>query len=129
MAPERRKAFIIMVTTFLIGILVGILSTILWSKYAGIGRPTGWRDGGRERFIQKILSVVEADSVQAQRMRPLLNQTMTRIDSLQHTTGREVHTLVDSLEIKLQPILNPEQLKKLNQFHQRGRELRKKQHQ
>ena len=126
MTAEKRRALIIIGATFIIGILVGILAAGIWNKYTGTGRrPIGWSDGGRERFIQKILTVVEADSAQARQMRPLLNQTMTRIDSLHSYTDREVHAVVDSLEILLQPILNPEQQEKMRQFHARGRERRR----
>ena len=127
MTQERRRAFIIVATMFIAGVLVGILATGVWHKYSGSGRrPMGWREGGKERFLQKILSIAEADSLQAKQMRPIMNEAMSRIDYLQQTTDREVRAVVDSLGLKLEPILRPEQLQKLKEFHERGRPDRNK---
>jgi hypothetical protein len=123
MTPERKTALITILTTLVIGILIGALSVGLWSKQSRGGRPSAsWRKDGKEVFIKKILSVAGADSIQENQLRPIINETIAEIDSLQKQTDREVAKVVDSLEIRLQPILNERQLQNLKEFHRRGRE-------
>lgn len=123
MTPERKKALITIMTTLIIGILIGALAVGLWSKQSRGGRPGG-RQSGKEAFVERIFTVVEADSAQAKQLRPLINETMAQIDSLQKHTDREVSKVVDSLEVKLQPILNEKQMQQLKEFHRKGRERR-----
>ena len=123
MTPERKRALITILTTLVIGILIGALGVGLWSKQSQRGRSSaGWRKDGKEAFVKKIFSVVEADSAQAKQLRPLINETMAQIDSLQKQTDREVSKVVDFLEVKLQPILNEKQMQQLKEFHRRGRQ-------
>jgi hypothetical protein len=122
MTSERKRALITIMTTLVIGILIGALGVGLWSKQSRGGRPSAsWRQSGKEAFINKIFSVVEADSVQAKQLRPIINETMTEIDSLQEQTNHQVAKVVDSLEVKLRPILTEKQMQKLKEFHSRGR--------
>lgn len=123
MTPERKRALITILTTLVIGIFIGALGVGLWSKQNQRARSSaGWRKDGKEAFIKKIFSVVDADSAQAKQLRPLINETIAQIDSLQKHTDREVAHVVDSLEIELQPFLSEKQLQKLREFHRRGRE-------
>jgi hypothetical protein len=123
MTPERKKALITIMTTLVIGILIGALSVGLWSKQSQRARSSaGWRKDGKEAFVKKLFSVVEADSTQAKQLRPYINETIAQIDSLQKHTDREVANVVDSLEVKLKPILTEKQMQKLKEFHRRGRE-------
>lgn len=118
MTSERKRALITIMTTLVIGILIGALGVGLWSKQSRRGRPAGWRENGKEAFIQKIFSVVDADSLQAKQLRPILFETMAKIDTLQKHTDREVSKVVDSLGIKLDPILSDQQMQKLKEFQQ-----------
>lgn len=124
MTPERKRALITIMTTLVIGILIGALSVGLWSKRSHGGRPAGWRLSGKEAFVKKIFSVIEADSAQAKQIRPLINETITQIDSLQKHTDKEVTKVIDSLEVKLRPILSEKQMQQLKEFHRKGRERR-----
>ena len=123
MTPERKRALITILTTLFIGILIGALGVGLWSKQSQRVRSSAnWRKDGKEAFIKKIFTVVEADSAQAKQLRPLINETMAQIDSLQKQTDRDVSKVVDSLEVKLQPILTEKQMQQLKEFHRRGRQ-------
>ncbi len=124
MTPERKRALITIMTTLVIGILIGALSVGLWSKQSRGGRPLGWRQSGKAVFVKKIFAVIEADSAQGKQLRPLINETITQIDSLQKHTDRQVATVIDSLEVKLRPILTEKQMQQLKEFHRRGRERR-----
>jgi len=125
MTPERKKALITILTTLVIGILIGALGVGLWSKQSQRVRSSAnWRKDGKEAFVKKIFTVVEADSAQAKQLRPLLNETMAEIDSLQKQTDLEVTKVLDSFEVKLRPILSEKQMQQLKEFHRRGKERR-----
>jgi hypothetical protein len=122
MTPERKRALITILATLVIGILIGALGVGLWSKQSQRTRSANWHKAGKEAFVKKIFTVVEADSALAKQLRPLINETMAQIDSLQKQTDREVSKVVDSLEVKLQPILTEKQLQQLKEFHRRARQ-------
>lgn len=123
MTPERKRAIGLMIATLIIGILIGALGAGL------VGRqmrkpPMAWREEGKEMFIRRLMKIAGADSAQARQIRPLMMEAIARIDTLQRHTDREVRGVIDSLEVKLKPILTEEQLKQLKEFHRRGREAR-----
>jgi len=123
MTPERKRALITILATLVIGILIGALGVGLWSKQNQRSRSSSnWRKDGKEAFVKKIFTVVEADSALAKQLRPLINETIAQIDSLQKQTDREVSKVVDSLEVKLQPILTEKQMHQLKEFHRRTRQ-------
>jgi deoxyribodipyrimidine photolyase-like uncharacterized protein len=123
MTTERKKALLMMGTTLIVGILIGALSVGLWEKQSRKGgKPSAsWRQEGKEVFMQRIIKEANADSIQARQMKPLMMETMARIDSLQMETDKKVRSVVDSFEEKLKPILREDQLLKLREFHRRGR--------
>jgi hypothetical protein len=123
MTPERKRALLMIGATLIIGILIGALGMGLWSKQSRRGGKSSaaWRQEGKEVFMQRILKEANADSLQAKQMKPLMLETMASIDSLQKQTDKNVHAVVDSFEEKLKPILREDQLKKLQEFHRRGR--------
>jgi hypothetical protein len=123
MTTERKKALLMMGATLIVGILIGALSVGLWEKQSRRGgKPSAsWRQEGKEVFMQRIIKEANADSIQARQMKPLMMETMARIDSLQMETDKKVRSVVDSFEEKLKPILREDQLLKLREFHRRGR--------
>jgi hypothetical protein len=121
MKPERKKALISISITLIIGILIGALTVGLLGRNAQSRQRANWQKDGREKFIEKILNVAEADAEQAKQIRPFLYETMNKIDSLQKKTDRDVESVIHELETKLTPILSEKQMEKLQQFHRRGR--------
>jgi hypothetical protein len=123
MTTERKKALLMMGSTLIVGILIGALGVGLWEKQSRKGgKPSAsWRQEGKEVFMQRIIKEANADSIQARQMKPLMMETMARIDSLQMETDKKVHSVVDSFEENLKPILREDQLLRLREFHRRGR--------
>ncbi|MEQ1584607.1 MAG: hypothetical protein ABL895_01915 [Cyclobacteriaceae bacterium] len=123
MTPERKRALLMIGATLIIGILIGVLGMGLWSKQSRRGGKSSatWRQEGKEVFMQRIIKEANADSLQAKQMKPLMMETMARIDSLQNETDKNVHAVLGSFEEKLKPILREDQLKKLQEFHRKGR--------
>ncbi len=123
MTPERKRALITISATLIIGILIGALSIGLWNKQGGGGRPSGGqKQHGKEAFVKKIFSVIKADTATARQLRPLINETMAQIDSLQKHTDEEMGKVIHSFEVKVQPLISEKQMQQLKDFHQRGRE-------
>jgi hypothetical protein len=127
MTSERKRALITIMATLIIGVLIGALGVGLWNKQGRSGKPLGGgRLHGKEAFVKKVLSVIEADSLQANQLRPLINETVAQIDSLQKRTDHEMKKVIDSFEVKAQPLLTEKQMHQLKEFHQRGREKQRR---
>lgn len=107
--------------TLIIGILIGALGVGLWGNQSRRGgkASAGGRQGSKEVLMQRIIKEVEADSLQAKQMKPLMLETVANIDSLQMETDKKVRAVLVSFEEKLVPILRADQLKKLQEFHRR----------
>ncbi len=125
MTTERKRALITIMATLVIGILIGALGVGLWSKQSRGSRSSAGQHG-KEAFVKKILTVVEADSDQAKELRPLINETVAQIDLLQMRADGEMKKVIDSFEGKAQSILTEKQMQQLKEFHQRGRERNRK---
>ncbi len=123
MTTDRKRALLMITITLIIGILIGALGVGLWGKQTRRGgKPSAnGRQDGKEAFMQRILKEANADSLQAKQMRPLMIETMARIDSLQMETDNKVRSVINSFEEDIKPILREDQLKKLQEFHRRGR--------
>jgi hypothetical protein len=120
MTFERKKAIAIMIATLIAGILIGVLGTGIFARqhyrHAGGQYFDKSQRSSRYGFAEKILRVTDADSVQAKQMRPVIERTMTKIDTLQNQTNAQVRALTDSMIVELKPFLKVEQLEKLNGF-------------
>jgi hypothetical protein len=122
MTSERQKALLIMAVTLVIGIIIGSLATGMFARQFYHGRG-GHRTDGREisegrrgNLVDRIYKTVKADSGQRLLMKPIIDQTMARIDNLQARSRAEARVVLDSLKIKLRPILRTEQVGQLEEF-------------
>jgi hypothetical protein len=121
MKPERKRALISISITLVIGILIGALTVGLLGRNAQGRQRADWKKEGREKFVEMILNVAEADAEQAKQIRPLIYEAMDKVDSLQKKTDHDVESVIDGFELKLTPILSQKQMEQLQQFHRRGR--------
>ncbi len=128
MTTERRKALLMMSVTFAIGMLIGVLGTGFFARHFYHGR---WSMDKREisgkprgNFATKIFQVVKADSAQAKAMKPIIEGTMAKIDSVQGAGERDARALMEGLKQKLVPILKPEQIERLEKFASRKQKSR-----
>jgi len=122
MTPERKRALLTMGATFVIGIVIGALATGMFARqfYHGRGgkRVEGreMREGRRGTLTEKIFKVVKADSDQKKQMKPIIDQTMSRLDEIEDKSNHDVYTQLDSLKTKLRTILAAEQMERLEHF-------------
>lgn len=123
MTTDRKRAVFFLSLTLIIGILIGALIP----GFVGRFRHRDGKDmrGGKDnkevvskhdRFTHMILRVVKSDSVQAKIIRPIVEEAASRIDELEKGSNASMAMIMDSMKLKLQPILTPEQLQKLNDF-------------
>ncbi len=126
MKPERKRALISISITLIIGILIGALTVGLLGRNAQNRQRANGQKEDREKFVERILNVAEADAEQAKQIRPYLYETMDKIDSLQKRTDHDVQSVLSTLETKLRPILSEKQMEQLQKFHRRDRSEKSK---
>lgn len=133
MTAERRKALLFLIVTLVIGILIGSLVPGMYGRMR--------REGGREKgkveqrgerrpdrrmgFQRMIYRITQADSAQRLQIQPILDETSAKIETLEKESNGRMTGIMDSMKIKLQPILNQEQIKKLEDYSQKTRSRRK----
>ena len=122
MTSDRKKALVMVVATFVIGITIGALVTGLIAREFYHGRG-GRRGEGREKhegrrgtLTEKIFKVVKADESQKKLMKPIIDQTISTLDEIEDKSNQDAYAQLDTLKIKLQPILNSDQSEKLDHF-------------
>lgn len=122
MTSDRRKAILMMAATFVVGIAIGALVTGMLARqfYHGRGGKRGegreMREGRRGTLTEKIFKVVKADESQKKLMKPIIDQTILTLDEIEDKSNQDAYAQLDSLKIKLQPILNSDQSEKLDHF-------------
>src|SRR6478736_8010330 len=116
MTAERKKALFMMGATFVIGIVIGVLATGLFARqfYHGRGGKRGegkeMREGRRGTLTDKIFKVVKADAKQKELIKPIIDQTMSHLDEIEDKSNQDAYAQLDSLKVKLGPILAPDQM-------------------
>lgn len=133
MTAERRKALLFLTVTLVIGILIGSLVPGLYGRM----RREGGREKGRveqrgERrsdrrmgFQKMIYRITQADSAQRLQIQPILDETAGKIEALEKESNGRMIGIMDSMKLRLRPILNPEQMKKLEDYSQKSRSRRR----
>jgi len=122
MTAERKKALLMMAATFVIGIVIGALVTGMLARqfYHGRGGKRGegreMREGRRGTLTEKIFKIVKADASQKKLMKPIIDQTISHLDEIEDKSNQDAYVQLDSLKVKLSPILAPEQIEKLDKF-------------
>src|SRR5260221_6271508 len=118
MTPERRKALLLMGATFVVGIIIGVLATGMFarqfyhSRDGFRGERKEMREGRRGTLTDKIFKIVKADSSQKKLMKPIINQTISRLDDVEEQSNKDAYAQLDSLKVKLQPILASGQMER-----------------
>jgi hypothetical protein len=128
MTSERKKAILTLTGTLIIGILLGMLIPGLFHKVRGRGEG-GYSDrrGGseiehkREWFTGTIYRIIQPDSAQAKQIKPITQWAAARIDSLETSSNEGLAAVMDSVKMKLKPIITQEQFKRLDDFDARAK--------
>ena len=124
MKSERTKAVSLMLLTFIVGIMIGIfIPGLVFRFHTRNNPPPGFRNmpPPHERFERMLFGVIHPDSLQIEKIKPLTHETTALIDTVQSHANKQIKIIIDSMKIKLQPILTPEQQKNLEEFGNRAR--------
>ena len=125
MTSERRKSILILCATLIVGILLGLLVPGFFHKYRGgqHGRGGSNRGGGhkKEWFAGTIYRVVKPDSTQAKQIKPITEWASQQIEAAEVESNAKLSAIMDSVKVQLKPILNEEQLKRLDEFDARAK--------
>lgn len=122
MTSERKRAILIVILTLLVGIIIGSLATGMMARQHYNGSRNELRNNRSENqmgFLKKIITVTDADKEQETTMKPILERTIGRLDSLQENSSRKAQEQMDAMLLELEPILRKDQLEKLKEFGER----------
>lgn len=126
MTSERKKAIATLSATLLVGIFIGILVPGFVGRFREGGRhPMEVRgrrgDDKKAWFEHTLYKVVQPDSAQAQKIKPITAWASEQVAQIENTSNQELSKVMDSVNVQLKPIVTPEQLKRLDNFSERAR--------
>ena len=99
MTTERIKSIGILIATLIIGIFLGLLIPGFYYKATGEHRqnrePNSALKPERKAdwFVQKLNEIVEPDSLQKEKIKPLFSWAGSRLDSVDHCFSRDQKSL------------------------------------
>jgi len=82
----------------------------------------GHRDSKRDWLTHAIVRIVKPDSAQMKDIRPLTAEAAASIGELEQTSNERMSSIMDSLKLKLKPILTDEQNQRLEDFSKKARQ-------
>jgi hypothetical protein len=124
MTNERRKAVFTLGGTLIIGFLLGMLIPGLFQKIREHrGRPERGIESEHKRdwFTGTINHIVKPDSAQARKIKPVTDWASARIDSLETSSNRDLAVVLDSVKMRIKPMVTAEQFKRLDEFDARAK--------
>lgn len=130
MTAERRKAVLFLSITLVIGILIGALLPGLFYRFHSKGKKEGGEKeerhsgGKRDGFVHMIYKTIHPDSVQKQKIEPILKDASEKIEKLEAHSNEQLTAIMDSVKVKLLPILNEKQKKSFEKYISRNQEHR-----
>jgi hypothetical protein len=119
MMNTKTKSAIIIISTLLIGMILGSLITGSFMKNRAFDRIAELRN--ERGFVKRIERIIRPDAAQQARVREILAQHFEKM----HRLGEEIRvtfkTMNDSLIKDLEPILRPEQIERFKKRMDRMR--------
>ena len=86
------------------------------------------RKDPKGNFSNRIYRITEADSVQAKKMKPVVDRASKRLEALRLSFQKQEKRVMDSLSLQVKPMLKEDQWKRLDDFnyHYQDRAQRRK---
>jgi hypothetical protein len=84
----------------------------------------------KEGFVMKLLRVMDANEKQQTELKPIIENYVHKIDSVQEYRQTETKALLLELQSKIKPLVSDDQFQKLQSFNSKtmGRSLREPRH-
>ncbi len=126
------KAGTLLALTFVVGAITGVLGGGAWRQSRDFrpppredqrGGPGQGRGGGQRGFVEQTLQMLEPrDSAQEAALRPLLQHTDDQNHTIVTGARQTMNAELDSLRVKLVPLLDAGQLERYDEFRQRSQQ-------
>jgi hypothetical protein len=129
MKTERIRSIGILVATLLVGFILGLLTRGVFSKVAGRRDQEKHADRGeheRQRkgdwLVSTIDRVVDPDKEQLEKIKSITSWASVQLDSIEGSANRRAAGILDSVRVRLRPILNDEQWHKFEKFDRKAKD-------
>ncbi|MBC8455986.1 hypothetical protein H8D59_01940 [bacterium] len=120
---SKTKSIIIIVSALILGVILGVLTNGMFMHHQH-ERLIGMRH--KAGFTREFEHVVNpADEQQSEKIRDILDDFHQEFRTLGDGHFEEIQMLFDSLKSRLEPTLSEEQIKRLNQHHEKMRFCKK----
>jgi hypothetical protein len=117
MTPERKRALLIIIATFLAGLLIGALTIgLINHNTRPSATPRVWTDQEKEAYVEGALKQLELRSDKTEEVRSIMRGTIRQIDSMRHSLDGRIRHRVDSMDNVLSGILTAEQMQLLKDY-------------
>ena len=119
---------ILVFAVFFIGIATGILITNFYETRVA-GSPPDLRDnrgrsGSGQRDVNKVHDFLGLDQAQRQRVNSILDEGRTEVGKLRAESRPKVEAIEEQTQARIREVLNPDQLKRYEEFRRNVRERR-----
>lgn len=127
MNRARMKSIIALIATLAIGIFLGLLIPPVIHRmtnrnHTQIGPPTGQPMHKNRWFVGTLNRVIQPDSVQAQKIKPITDWAAVRIDSIERSANAEMSRVLDSVHTQIMPLITTQQQDRLQNFRTRAQQ-------
>jgi len=119
----NRKAVLLVIGVFILGILVGGLALFVAERRVFSGPSDR---GGTNRVVQQLTNDLQLNAEQQQKLESILEETRTRYNSLYESIRPERERIRQEGRDRIRAILSPEQRTKFDEFVRRLDERRNK---
>ena len=113
MNTNQSKSFLLLITTLLIGIVIGMLANGYWTRH----RIADMRQTMEKAdlFIEEIQETLSLDEATAEQIRPILAVHFARMKEIQQGFRQEMRGEREQFRAALEPHLSAEQMDRLEQ--------------
>ena len=118
----KAKSLIILITTFLLGIILGVVGSNLFIPRHVRGKLDRMRTP--EGFVAVYERIIQPAAAQKDTLDTILRNYFNRFNTRSAENYHQFRSLEDSLYQELQPLLTDEQQKRLEAYKQRVRKPR-----
>jgi Spy/CpxP family protein refolding chaperone len=125
---REKKAILLVVVVFLLGIALGGLSDHLWGNHVWAARSATVRLTSTQR-VQEMTNQLSLTPDQQKQILGIIDETRAKWQTVNDATARELAQTREEARNRIRAILTPEQLPKYEEFNRKLDEERKRREQ
>ena len=120
--PARRRAFVILAVTFVVGMACGAAVLQIGARAFGLPGPPGGRPGGgAHRPMEHLSLTLDLDDAQRAQVRALLGDQRVRMKALLEESRREIRDVLRPDQRERFDRMRPEDRRRGDRLHRGGR--------